>query len=50
MTKFEKFRIGMCLNNIGMMVDEATLQKLKPQLEEIEQIVAQETDDDDDGK
>lgn len=39
MTKDEKFRIGLALNRISIKVNDATFQKIKDDIKEIEEIV-----------
>ena len=38
MTKEQAFEIGLQLNNIAMLVDDANLARIKPQIDRIEQI------------
>ena len=49
MTKENKFKIGLALNGIAMLVSDATFQKIKDRLDEIEQIVSAEPDDEEEG-
>ena len=49
MTKQNKFKIGLALNGIAMMVSDGTFQKIKDRLDEIERIVSAEPDDEEEG-
>lgn len=44
MTKQDKFRIEIALQNIAMAVDDKTLDRIKDRLETIEEIVSKEPD------
>ena len=39
MTKEQMLKIGLALNRIAMLVDDSTLEKIKPSLDEIEATV-----------
>ena len=49
MTKENKFKIGLALQGIALMLDDATFQKIKDRIEVIEQIVSAEPDDEEEG-
>jgi len=49
MTKQNKFKIGLALNGIAMLVGDGTYQKIKDRLDEIERIVSAEPDDEEEG-
>ena len=38
MTREQALKIGLALNHIGMVLDEATYKRCKPYLDEIEEI------------
>ena len=42
--KVDALKIGLDLNGIAMLVDDETLEKIKPRLSEIEQIVLKYVD------
>ena len=44
MTKNDKFRIGIALQNIAMAVDDKTLDRIKDRLETIEDIISKQPD------
>lgn len=49
MTKENKFKIGMALNGIALMIDDATYKTIKSRIDEITQIVSAEPDDEEEG-
>lgn len=51
MTRINKLKIGLALNAISNLSDEATYKRIKSRLDEIEQIVLAEPEtEEDDGK
>jgi hypothetical protein len=50
MTKENKFKIGLALNGIAMLVDDNTLNKIEDRLNIIENIVINEPDTEDEVK
>ena len=45
MTKENKFKIGLALQGIALMLDDATFNRIKDKLKEIEDIVADEQEE-----